>query len=257
MKSLNAPKPYFILAVIALSAMVLGGCFRQSLESTPPGNKPVKVVADAPAPAPEAKEDSEPMTEMTYEDDTVTEEAAVDPATDGAAEKASETVTGKQVVIEETYEVETVEDDFPRIEEPTESDLAEEPVPAPVEMSTAPAATAVTESAESAEESAAAEASAEPVETLEPVEEIEPVEIAAAPTPAYYVQVGAFGDADAAEGVRESLVAMGYDGSRLDETAGGLIKVQAGPFADKPAAREALSGLMTQYQDAFIIKSTP
>lgn len=258
MKSLNAPKPFFILAVIALSAMVMGGCYRQPLKSTPPGNEPVKVVAEAPAPASE-QQTEEPTSEMTYEEETVTEEAVVASDEDGTTEAVSETVTTKQVVIEETYEVESDEDDFPRLEEPKESDLAAEPVPAPSEVVAEDADTTATDSVEevAAVETTESAEPAEPVETLEPVEPIEPVEIAPAPMAAYYVQVGAFSDADAAEGVRETLVNKGYDGSRLVETGGGLFKVQAGPFAEKPAARDALTGLMPEFKDAFIIKAAP
>lgn len=246
MKNFSSIKPLFILTTIALAALVLSGCYRQSINSTPPGNKPVKVVADAPAPE-KAQPGNAPMEEMTFGEETATAETKA--AVEAKTEEVTEEVVAKQVIIEETYEVDAAKEDFNRIEEPKETDLDAEPVAATTAIAATPA------EVEAAPETPT-EAIAEPVELPEPIEELEPVEVAAV-TPAYYIQVGAFSDADAANGVLEALKSKGYADSRISTTSSGLVKVQAGTFADKTEARAALDIIATQYKDAFILKHTP
>ncbi len=57
----------------------------------------------------------------------------------------------------------------------------------------------------------------------------------------YWVQTGAFKDADAAEGQVASLAMMAIEASSIK--AGGVWRVRIGPFADKQAAQEILSQL--------------
>ncbi|QGY39342.1 hypothetical protein GM415_04145 [Pseudodesulfovibrio cashew] len=190
------------ILALALAALVLGGCFRKHIVSTPPSTRSTQ-----PAPAAEARPAQQPeVKEETPE------------------------------VIEETFVV-----DAPEIEAPAplkEGDLGEESLPA----------------AEAAQPAVPSEpstktVSAEPVqtETAAPVimEEM------------YYVQVGAFTELDNANKVLADLIAQGYKGSKLSATGTGLYRVQAGAFADKAEAEEAMVRLSGDFPKVFVLKDKP
>lgn len=70
----------------------------------------------------------------------------------------------------------------------------------------------------------------------------------------FYVQVGAFIDQDNAQIVQDKLTLRGLSGVRLvDQGSGSLVRVQAGPYANREAAQKVLDELRAEYPAAFII----
>ena len=72
----------------------------------------------------------------------------------------------------------------------------------------------------------------------------------------YYVQVGAFSQAENARATHDMLVRQGYSGSRIlavKTGAGGTLHVvKAGVFAQRGAAEQALQRLRRQFPSSFI-----
>lgn len=235
----------FLVLTMGLAALALAGCTRKHIVSSPPAQRPAQTVQPAPQP-------------------TVVEE--------------------KAEIIEETYIVDAPVDETASGPRVREGDLGEEPeaTPAAVEATQQEvAAPAVAESVvtEAAVPAAPTPTAAKPEKTttdvaapaaayVSPEDEEVPVDApvdapadAPAETPAsaamaemYFVQVGAFSDLENANGVLSRLIGEGYKGSKLSTTEGGLFRVQAGAFADRAAAEEALHVLMSDFPKGFILK---
>ncbi len=100
------------------------------------------------------------------------------------------------------------------------------------------------------------------VRSAAPVPSVTPVEASVAPAPAaFWVQVGAFENADAARRVAAGLRRRAY---RVEESsatpvaaAGTLHRVRVGPFADTRAARAALPALRDLGYRPFIARERP
>lgn len=198
---------YCCLAV-TLFALILGGCARKHIPSTPPArHKPAQAPESEPAPKPKVVED-------------------------------------KPLVIEETYVVDAPDENGEPAVRVEEDELAEEPLPDPVEVEATPAETASTaeDAPTVAEESAPAQTEA--VEAT-PMAEM------------YFVQVGAFSKLENANAVLAQLIANGYKGSKFVKTGSGLYRVQAGAFAEKADAETAQEALMDEFPNSFILKETP
>lgn len=75
------------------------------------------------------------------------------------------------------------------------------------------------------------------------------------PGGSFYVQVGAFEDQANAKSIQNALTLRGVSGARLvgEASGGGLVRVQAGPYASRAAAEEALRDLRADYPASFII----
>ncbi|WP_419786317.1 SPOR domain-containing protein [Pseudodesulfovibrio sp.] len=214
-----------VLALFGL--LLLGGCFRQHIESTPPGATPATRPGTAsassarPAAAPKVVNDSNAATARTKEPSSV---------------------------IEETYVVDAPKDTVapaPKIEE---EDLAAEPAPAkPVAAAPAQVAPAAVPAAKPAPKPIAPEADAAVADVATP-------DVMA---DMFYIQVGSFSELDNANKVLASLIEQGYDGSRLSMTDEGQFRVQAGAFTDKVEARKALDSLTTKFKGAYILRGTP
>lgn len=214
-----------IALLLLLGTLLLAGCFRKHIVSTPPSKAPARTTttAKAPEPKPEVKQvEAEPQT------------------------------------IEETYEI-----NAPKKESLTndvgETDLSEEPLPEPEPVTTA---AAPTPDAITPEDESTVPADTEPIvetpaeELAEPVEVVDPTNNT--PTPmgeVYYVQVGAFSEESNARNVLNDLIGRGYEGSRIVESASGLYKVQAGTFTGTPEAETAVEAMQDMFPKAFILKS--
>ncbi|MEF2229424.1 MAG: SPOR domain-containing protein [Pseudodesulfovibrio sp.] len=203
-------------AILALA--LLGGCFRQHIQSAPAGATPAVRAGSAPA------------------------ETAPAPA-------SSTGVGEPPAAIEETYVV-----DAPQPEEPAgaaasavkEADLGDEPAPAsaPAKEAARPA-----ETAQSAGTGSAAPAAPAAAPEAAPVSDLM--------GEMFYVQVGSYSELENANKVLSALMGQGYDGSKLSMTDDGRFRVQAGAFTDREAARRALEKLIGAYKGAFILKETP
>jgi len=214
------------LAVALLGLALLGGCYRQHIESTPPpGATPATRVGPTAA---TRSDHSEPP-------------KVIDDSGAAAPEAARAQEPGP--IIEETYVLDAPKEAEAPGPQVSEGDLDAEPAPAPVAK------------AEPASAPAKAPVSAAKAEPIAP-------EAAAAVAPEvmgdmFYVQVGSFSELENANKVLSSLMEQGYDGSKLAMTDDGQFRVQAGAFTDKVAARAALDKLLPSFKGAFILKAMP
>jgi len=207
------------LAATLLSLLLLGGCFRQHIESTPP-----------PGATPDSRVGPTPATRADHaEPPQVVDDSAVSP------EAAKPQEPGP--VIEETYVVDAPKEAEAKEPQVNEGDLDAEPAPAAAPKPE-PAPAPATKPAPVAPEADAAVAP-------EVMGEM------------FYVQVGSFSELENANKVLASLIDQGYDGSKLVMTDDGQFRVQAGAFTDKAEARTALDKLMPAFKGAFILKGTP
>ena len=209
----------FLTAALAavLSLALLGGCFRQHIDTTPPGATPAT-----------------PRTQPV--------EAAPEPAPAPAAK-----VEEPAVVIEETYVVDAPQPDAQAAPGSAvkEADLGDESAPA--------AAPAAAPAPEQKAAKPAPQAEAAPDEAAVAAAETAPDLMGEM----FYVQVGSFSELENANKVLSSLMEKGYDGSKLSMTDDGSFRVQAGAFTDREGARRALETLLNDYKGAFILKGTP
>ncbi|EGB15113.1 Sporulation domain-containing protein [Pseudodesulfovibrio mercurii] len=248
-----------ILALAALAAaLVLGGCFRQHIESAPPVRQPAQTTA---APA-------QPVIEETH---VVGDEKPLDGP------------------VEEVYEVDAAKQAGQQAPAVGEADLAEESLPdadqlkreaeAAAAQGTPPAKTAVpaqaapapvaAQAAPAAPAAPAVKAPTNPEDEVVGIgDETEMPGAAAVAAPAeppvaapavaaggpYYVQVGAFSDVTNANRALERLIADGYKGSVMVKTDEGLFRVQAGSFPDEATAGAALEKLKADYPKGFVLK---
>ena len=221
MNHMTRSRLWAVLA-LTLAALALAGCFRKSIESTPPNRRPA---VSEPPPAPSS------------------------PAPQAEAEPTP-------TLIEETYVVDAPErPNFERVEEDV---LAEEPMPAP-DAATSQVSAAETDPMEVGEPEARAEAAPEPEERGEPENETLSAEETASDvsTPhtdgLFFVQVGAFSDVENANRALAYLLEAGYQESTLSRSRDGLFRVRAGAFADMNGAREALSALQSTYPNSYVV----
>ncbi|MFH1913468.1 MAG: SPOR domain-containing protein [Pseudomonadota bacterium] len=216
---MNVRKSGMMVAACLMAALVVGGCARQHIVSTPPAQRPSE--RTTPLPAERAPE------------------ATTDAATTDEALRTSE---GVYVV------------DAPATGEPTrrvaEQELGEEPLPA--EAASAPAATVAPADTTAAETTVTDHTplthETHPGATATAMPEV--VEGGS-----YFVQVGAFSDLENANRALARLIADGYKGSRLDTAGDGLFRVQAGAFGDHGSAEAALDRLRAQYPKGFVLKT--
>jgi cell division protein FtsN len=234
-----------VMAVLAVAAFALSGCFRKHIESAPPVRQPVRT-----EPA------HQPVIEETH---VVGDEKPLDGPVD------------------EVYEVDAAKQAGTETPAVGETDLAEEPMPDAAQLKREAESAAAQETdqaaARAAEQAAASPAvpqAAVPAATpaapaTNPEDEVVGIgdvrqatgaDSAATATASgpYYVQVGAFSDMENADRALKRLIADGYKGSVMIKTDEGLFRVQAGSFPDETAAGAALEELRTDYPNGFVLK---
>jgi len=237
------------MAVLAVAAFALCGCFRKHIESAPPVRQPVRT-----QPA------HQPVIEETHE---VGDEKPLDGPVD------------------EVYEVDAAKQAGTETPAVGETDLAEEPLPDAAQLKREAESAAAQETDQAAEQAidqaavtpaaaqpappAAAPAATPAAPTTNPEDEVvgigdvrqtpgaDDAEAAAASGP-YYVQVGAFSDMENADRALKRLIADGYKGSVMIKTDEGLFRVRAGSFPDEAAAGAALEELRADYPNGFVLK---
>ncbi|WP_285906059.1 SPOR domain-containing protein [Pseudodesulfovibrio pelocollis] len=212
---MNVRKSGMMVAACLMAALIVGGCARQHIVSSPPAQRPSERTIPLPA------------------------ESSSEAATDAdamATDDERRTSDGVYVV------------DAPT-EEPTrrvaERELGEEPLPA--EAASAPAATVAHADTTVADHTSLTHET-HPGATATAMPEV--VEGGS-----YFVQVGAFSDLENANRALARLIADGYKGSRLDTAGDGLFRVQAGSFGDHGSAEAALDRLRAQYPKGFVLKT--
>lgn len=213
-----------LAAVAAMAMLVMTGCMRKHISSSPPAQRPGAKAATTPAPTPKIVEEKPEIIEETYVVDS--------PADDGepAVIREGELAEEEPVVVAEA--------------EPKK---------------TAAAAVAAEETAEKKAEAATEEVIAK--ETPAEKKAIDETVTKAEQEPAqpvlgemYYVQVGAFSDLENANKVLARLLSDGYKGSRLSKTDDGLFRVQAGAFTDEESATAVLGSLKAEFPKGFVLK---
>lgn len=212
---MNVRKSGMMVAACLMAALIVGGCARQHIVSSPPAQRPSERTIPLPAESSsEAATDADAM--ATYDE--------------------RRTSDGVYVV------------DAPT-EEPTrrvaERELGEEPLPA--EAASAPATTVAHADTTVADHTPLTHET-HPGATATAMPEV--VEGGS-----YFVQVGAFSDLENANRALARLIADGYKGSRLDTAGDGLFRVQAGSFGDHGSAEAALDRLRAQYPKGFVLKT--
>lgn len=242
-----------VMAVLAVAAFALSGCFRKHIESAPPVRQPVRT-----EPA------HQPVIEETH---VVGDEKPLDGPVD------------------EVYEVDAAKQAGTETPAVGETDLAEEPMPDAAQLkreAESAAAQETDQAAARAAEQAAASPAAPQAAPQAAVPAATPAATPAAPATnpedevvgigdvrqatgadsaatatasgPYYVQVGAFSDMENADRALKRLIADGYKGSVMIKTDEGLFRVQAGSFPDEAAAGAALEELRTDYPNGFVLK---
>ena len=240
-----------ILALIVMAAtLLMGGCFRKSINTAPPAKHPAARETPAPvdtAPAEVTEEqvkESAEIIEETYEVDAVEETVLPQVAEDELGDDA--------LVVEETVVIEKVETTVIETTETVTAESAAEVTKEEVIVAaTAPAAEAV---AQPVAEKAASEPSVAP--------ENEVVDVDDAPEfmtggKMYYVQVGAFSKSVNAENVLKDVIAQGFEGSKITMSTKGLYLVRVGGFTNKTGAKEALEKLKEAFPSSYIVKWDP
>lgn len=220
-----------VMACVA-ATLVMSGCFRKHISSTPPAARPAHPVkvepAAKPAPAPVKEE--------------------------------------KLEIIEDTIVVNAAPEEKKAVETVKEGDLGAEEI---VQPKPEPEAEPVKEVAKVEKEPKAAEPTKAPVHPEDEVVDIDGAVVvkeaktASTPTePAimgemYYVQIGAFSELENANNVLAGLLDAGYKGSKLSKSPTGLYRVQAGAFTDMDEAEASLNALKSDYPKAFVLKDMP
>jgi|GEM_PF-2328764 len=256
--------PVILALIIMTATLLMGGCFRKSINTAPPAKHPAARETPAPvytAPAEVTEEqvkESAEIIEETYEVDAVEETVLPQVAEDELGDDSI--VVEETVVIEkiETTVIETTEAVTPK------TGAAAEATP----TVTAESAAEVTkEEVIVAATAPAAEAAAEPVAEKAAIApsvapENEVVEVDDAPEfmtggKMYYVQVGAFSKSINAENVLKDVIAQGYEGSKITMSTKGLYLVRVGGFTNKTGAKEALVQLKKAFPSSYIVKWDP
>ncbi|MGE4194488.1 MAG: SPOR domain-containing protein [Pseudodesulfovibrio sp.] len=217
------------LAVLAIAALITGGCARKHIESAPATQRPVVKAEPKPEPG---------IIEETY-------------VVGGPEKPMGEPLDAP---IEEVYEVDAAKEAGTSRAAVGETELAEEPLPDADQLrreADAAAGVHPPETGVRAEEAASPSLSPEDEQVMSrPIEgtEVAPV------SGGYYVQVGAFSDLENANRALARLLADGYKGSVMIRTDEGLFRVQAGAFPDEISAGVALDKLRTDYPKGFVLK---
>lgn len=250
-------KHIFLLIALAVTVLALSGCFRKSVDSSPPARRPVAQGQTGPSEKSviisethTVGEDKPAIIEDTYEVDAaepmvIDESHDVQPAGDQGPIEV-------EAVVKETSRPDVGGDD-----------LAEEALP-----EQEPAMQAAEEQADTAAADAKAEAAFEPatdpedeqvLDTAGTPEETTDTPLTQMPTAtetgSYHVQVGAFSDLENANKVLSRLLSDGYKGSTLEKGDTGMYRVRAGAFADKDAADAALEALRADFPGGFVLKA--
>lgn len=253
-------KKIIVLVALLTAGLALSGCFRKSIESSPPAKRPA-VRAD---------------TGSTETPEIISETYSVDAEQRPVIEETYPVGNEGPEIIDESYDVQPAAgDDGPvRVKAVAEeidhpdiggSDLAEEPAP---EIAAETVTPAPAEKPETAEVDPKAREAFEPIpdpedENVMAMEDAHGPEAAApaattmpeiAETGPYFVQVGAFSDLENANKVLAGLLSDGYKGSMLQKTDNDMYRVHAGAFADKANAEAALEKLRPGFPNGFVIK---
>lgn len=242
-------KSIFLIIILAITALALAGCFRKSIESSPPARRPA------------AQDQASPAEKQGIISETYT----VGGKTQPVIEETHETKASASTVIEGSEDVRPSENDEPiEVEAVVEKtkrpdvggdDLAEEPLPAQ-ETATPDAAKPVRAVSTEPKVKEAVEPVIDPEDEQVLATEMteNPAASTAVETGSYFVQVGAFSDLENANKVLAGLLARGYKGSMLEKTDAGMYRVHAGAFADEAGAAAALEALKTDYPKGFVLK---
>jgi cell division protein FtsN len=260
MKKFLKNSPVILALIVMTATLLMGGCFRKSINTAPPAKHPATRETPAPidtAPSEitedQAKE-SVGIIEETYEVDAVEETLLPQVAEDELGDDAivvEETVVIEQV---ETTVIETTEAVTPKTEVAAEAtptmtaeSTAEVTKEEVVAAATAPTATAAVEKTVS-------EPSATPEDEVVDVDDA-PEFMAGGNM--YYVQVGAFSKSINAENVLKNVIAQGFEGSKITMSTKGLYLVRVGEFTNKTGAKEALGKLKEAFPSSYIVKWNP
>lgn len=108
--NITLKKSLLLTGLLAVCALILGGCYRKHIESAPPARKPAVEAAPAPAPKPAVVEEKTEIIEETYVVESPTADEAPEVKVEEADLDAEPTVEAEAIKMEaEKTEIEAVE----------------------------------------------------------------------------------------------------------------------------------------------------